>query len=298
MRRSLAAHLDHSGRTVDVVTATHAHEEHAGNLSWAADRTGAPLIVAPGIAALLATSPRLPFSRRLVIGTPSAIGPHRPLGDRLDLGGGDDGDADADADGAHLDVHGAPGHCDDHIVLHDADEGVLIAGDTFMGTHFSTPNPDVDSRRWIATLEGLLDLRVDVLVEGHGLVHTMRTDIADRPGVVDRRHPKDLLAAKLEFLRWVDGRVAEAERDGARSRAAVAYAFPWGRRWGWERAGADGLIRAATGGHFSRSELIRSFRRDDDRAVLPEVRELTLVPRAPPGAPDASRPGAPTNLDA
>ena len=60
---------------------------------------------------------------------------------------------------------------------------VLIAGDAFMAA-LATPNPDVDSLRWIDTLERLLALPIDVLVEGHGHIHTLRADIPSVRGVV------------------------------------------------------------------------------------------------------------------
>ena len=42
------------------------------------------------------------------------------------------------------------------LCLYDPKERILFAGDAFMGTYFSAPNPDVDSRAWIDTLRRLL----------------------------------------------------------------------------------------------------------------------------------------------
>ena len=97
----------------------------------------------------------------------------------------------------------APGHCDDHVVFYDPEEKLLLAGDAFMGAYFSTPNPDVDSRRWIQSLERLLALDIEILVEGHGHVHTLRADVPDRPGIVVRRDPKEEIREKLAYLRWL-----------------------------------------------------------------------------------------------
>ena len=57
-----------------------------------------------------------------------------------------------------------------------------------MGSYFATPNPDVDSRKWLARgYERLMELDIEILVEGHGHIHTLRSDIPDCP---ERRRPK------------------------------------------------------------------------------------------------------------
>src|SRR5262249_10880465 len=95
-----------------------------------------------------------------------------------------------DTKSGYLQVIATPGHCDDHVVLYDPKEKVLLAGDAFMGSYFATPNPDVDSRKWVASLQQLMALDIEILVEGHGHIHTFRVDIPDFPGVVIRQDPK------------------------------------------------------------------------------------------------------------
>lgn len=116
---------------------------------------------------------KLPWLRAVIIGQPPNLEPpFEILGDTLAT------------DVGQLQVIASPGHCDDHVVLYDPKEKVLLAGDAFMGTYFSTPNPDVDSRKWLDTLERLVQLDIDILVEGHGHIHSLRADIGDFPGVV------------------------------------------------------------------------------------------------------------------
>jgi glyoxylase-like metal-dependent hydrolase (beta-lactamase superfamily II) len=43
-----------------------------------------------------------------------------------------------DTESGYLQVIPTPGHCDDHVVLYDPKEKVLLAGDAFMGK--GTPN--------------------------------------------------------------------------------------------------------------------------------------------------------------
>ena len=72
MRRSLDRHL-RRGQPVAAVTATHAHEEHVGNLEWAAARTGAPLLLPARIEQSLRPATRIPRSRAAVIGPPPSL---------------------------------------------------------------------------------------------------------------------------------------------------------------------------------------------------------------------------------
>ena len=129
MRRSLARHLDQLKPRVSTIVATHAHEEHVGNLNWLSERTGAPVCVSEMTARFLTPFKKLPFLRAVVIGQPPNLQPpFQILGDTVGTGSGE------------LQVIASPGHCDDHVVLYDPEEKVLLAGDAFMGTYFSTPN--------------------------------------------------------------------------------------------------------------------------------------------------------------
>jgi glyoxylase-like metal-dependent hydrolase (beta-lactamase superfamily II)/predicted DCC family thiol-disulfide oxidoreductase YuxK len=273
MRQSVARHLRDAarrGQPVTAVTATHAHEEHVGNLEWAAGLAGAPLVLAPQVARRLRPAPPIPVMRAAVIGRPPSV--HGAVADAS---------PGITITEGHLEVLPAPGHSPDHVVFWDPEERVLLAGDSFMGAYFSSPNPDVDSAAWMNTLRRLLDLDVAVMVEGHGHVHTLRRDVPAVPCVVRRVDPRRAIERKLEFLTWLDMRIAEARADGRGDNAAVAACFPWGRRWSWERLAADEIARVTTIGEFSRHQLIRSFHRTADQ-VLPTVFEARLPQQDPP----------------
>jgi glyoxylase-like metal-dependent hydrolase (beta-lactamase superfamily II)/predicted DCC family thiol-disulfide oxidoreductase YuxK len=274
MRQSLARHLRDAarrGQPVTTVTATHGHEEHVGNLEWAARQAGAALALAPQVSQRLRPAAPIPVTRAAVIGRPPSL--------RGEVADASPGIAITEG---RLEVLPAPGHSPDHVVFWDPDERVLLAGDSFMGAYFSSPNPDVDARAWMATLRRLLDLDVAVMVEGHGHVHTLRQDVPAVPGVVQRVDPRRAIERKLEFLGWLDRRIAEARADGRSDNSAVAACFPWGRRWSWERLAADEIARVTTIGEFSRHQLIRSFRRAPD-LVLPTVFEARVAQRAGEG---------------
>ncbi len=262
MRNALRRHLDAQPIAIHAVTATHHHEEHSGNLEWLASRAGAKLLLTPGIRERLGTL-RVPRMRRMVIGQPPPIkGCVKPLGERV-----------ATATG-FLEAIPTPGHSDDHVCFYDPRFKLLFAGDSFMGGYFSSPNPDVDSLAWIETLERLIELGVEILVEGHGHIHTLSREIPDIPDVVIRCAPEVELRAKLDFFYWVRRQIEMGQREGMPPNAITATCFPWGRRWSWERFGADLAAQVLSGGEFSRAELVRSFQRRSDDEVMPEVYEI------------------------
>jgi hypothetical protein len=65
MRRSLARHLRQLNPKITKVIATHAHEEHVGNLNWLAEATGAPVYVSEMTARFLTPFKKLPWVRDL-----------------------------------------------------------------------------------------------------------------------------------------------------------------------------------------------------------------------------------------
>lgn len=264
MRRSLEEHLRQIKPKISKIVATHAHEEHVGNLNWLSRSTGAPIYVSELTAEFLMPFKKLPWVRATIIGQPPNLKePYDLVGEVIE------------SDSGELWVIATPGHCDDHIVLYDPREKLLLAGDAFMGSYFATPNPDVDSRRWIVSLERLMELDIEILVEGHGHIHTLRDDIPDFPGVVTRQDPKIAISQKLEYLRWLREQIDAGIQEQLSLRVIEASCFPWGRRTSWESCATDECIRLLSLGHFSRTELIRSFVRPN-LDPLPIVYEIRL----------------------
>lgn len=267
MRRSLARHLRRVNTKITKIVATHAHEEHVGNLNWLSDITGAPIYVSEMTARFLMPFKKLPWVRAAIIGQPPDLRPpFELLGERVDTETG------------NLLVVSTPGHCDDHIVLYDRKEKLLLAGDAFMGSYFATPNPDVDSHKWLVSLERLMELDIEILVEGHGHIHTLRADVPDFPGVVIRQDPKIAIAEKLDYMRWLRDQIESGFQEQLPVRVIEATCFPWGRRVSGESCATDECIRLLSLGHFSRTELVRSFVRTN-ADPLPTIYEVRMSGR-------------------
>jgi glyoxylase-like metal-dependent hydrolase (beta-lactamase superfamily II) len=264
MRNSLTRHLGRLKPKISKIVATHAHEEHVGNLNWLSNQAGAPIHLSAMTAQFLTPCKKLPWVRALIIGQPPNLRPpYQLLGDTLESQTGT------------LQVIPTPGHCDDHVVLYDPQDKLLIAGDAFMGSYFATPNPDVDSRKWLESLERLMALDIEIMVEGHGHIHTLRTDIPDFPGVVIRADPKAAIAQKLDYMRWLREQIEAGFDEQLPVRVIEASCFPWGNRTSWESCATDECIRLLSLGHFSRTELVRSFARNTTDA-LPTIYEVRL----------------------
>lgn len=75
MRRSLSRHLRRLKPKITKIVATHAHEEHVGNLNWLSKRSGAPVYVTELTAQFLTPFKKLPWVRSIIIGQPPDLQP-------------------------------------------------------------------------------------------------------------------------------------------------------------------------------------------------------------------------------
>ena len=90
-----------------------------------------------------------------------------------------------------------------------------------------------------------------------------------------RENPRDLLESKLLYLRWLRTQIEAGIHEGLCGTVVEATCFPWNRRHNWESFPKNELIRLLSFGHFSRSELVRSFvRTDASGEVFPTVYQM------------------------
>jgi len=277
MKTSILRHLRSQRKKPSVAVATHAHEEHCGNLEAVARAEDIRNLATASAISALKDLPLLPFMRRLVIGQPERISRIDILPSCLRL-----------QNETEVVVVPTPGHCAEHVSLFIPSEKLLIAGDAFMGTHFLSPNDDVDHHAWITTLESLSRLDIEVMVEAHGHVHTLRTDVLgelEKSGlglIASRRSPRELIQSKLEFVQWINEQIILGEHEGLSPHGLQATVFPWTQRWSYETWIQDSFAALLSGREFGRHKVVRSFRPPQPGvSALPLVFELRWMNNTP-----------------
>ena len=254
-RKRLSRYLKQSGQTVHAVFATHAHEEHVGNVVLSSELTGGAIYGTEVTLNALRQPESLSWMRRTFIGQPlpAVHADLRRVGSEFET------------PRVHLAVIESPGHCAGHASLFDTSRGILFAGDSFLHTVFTSPNKDVSGGDWIATLERYEALEIKTMVSTHGNVYSVDPKIAWRPFVVERTAPGEMIRDKLRFLRWARDVVAEGERRSLPYGVIEACLFPWHRWWSWQNWFTDESGRLFSGGEFSRTHFIRSLSRTPQR---------------------------------
>ena len=155
------------GAALTAIVLSHHHRDHIGHAERLRARFGAPLMAHPETAA------RLVFEI------------DRPL---------DDGDVVSFDEGRSLTAFFTPGHAPGHLVLRDAEAGVVYAGDMIAGegTILIEPEDGGDMRAYLRSLERLRDDICgpnSVLVPSHG-------PVIERPGaactaLIAHRHRRE-----------------------------------------------------------------------------------------------------------
>ena len=131
-------------RAPAAIVLTHHHTDHVGAAAWLAAARQLPIYAHPKTAALL---PGLPIE---------------PLADGQVLRGSDDSD-----DGWQI-VH-TPGHASGHIILYEAQRGLVVGGDLVasVGTIVVDP-PDGHMATYLDTLARVRELDAKTLLPSHG----------------------------------------------------------------------------------------------------------------------------------
>lgn len=143
---ALAAALGAEAGPLALVLVTHHHPDHQGGLAQVE-------ALAPGTPLLKRPHPK------------DLVAPARAL-----AGGGDGRPPETiEVDGARLVALYTPGHASDHLCFYWAAARALFTGDLVLGgTTVTIPAGDGDLSAYLASLERLLALDLDVLYPGHG----------------------------------------------------------------------------------------------------------------------------------
>ena len=129
------------------IVITHSHQDHVGGLAALLRRFPVDVLAHPATLAHLRSSGRL------------APGAGVPLEDRQVIALGD----------AALRVLYTPGHAEGHLVLHDGEAGVVVAGDLISGLSTILIDPEQgDMAAYTASLARVRDVGAHTLLPGHG----------------------------------------------------------------------------------------------------------------------------------
>jgi hydroxyacylglutathione hydrolase len=236
--------------SISMVLCTHYHEEHIGNAASAAKLLSVPIYGTRRTIEEIRNPSIIPFYRSRYFGQPNPCDGDvelRELPDRIETKDGP------------LIVIPASGHCEDHVAFYCPLNKILFSGDSFMEVLLTYPNAEVNASRWIATLERYRELDVDMVLEGHGELHTISPKIPAVRGLVVRESPQAIFEQKLAFLRWAMDAVEYGRQQRMDSKLIEACLFqpvlPWSRTT-WFR---DESFRFYSFGEFSRSQFVRSF---------------------------------------
>jgi len=131
------------GRRVTAIAVTHGHRDHTAGAAEVRRRLGVPLLAHPALAAKLGADRALTDGETLELNAPSGAW--------------------------RLRAHFTPGHTSDHVVFHEPDRGVLIAGDLFstLSTVVIDP-PDGELNAYMHSLARVTALPARVIFPGHG----------------------------------------------------------------------------------------------------------------------------------
>lgn len=104
---------------IEKIVHTHFHEDHTGNTAYLSQRYGVPSYIHPESVARCRKKADLPLYRHLFWGKRDAFAP-LALPETIEN------------KGIKWEVIPTPGHCEDHVVLLDHEQGRLFTGDLFL----------------------------------------------------------------------------------------------------------------------------------------------------------------------
>jgi len=181
---------------------------------------GLPVAAPPQAVPILAAPPRLAFYRRLIWGQPGGVAA-RPLGGAVETGR------------YRFEVIPTPGHCPDHVCFFEPREGWLFSGDLFVHRRVRYLRAGEDALATLRSLRSALELRPRLLICAHaGIVEDACAAIED----------------KIAYWEGLAGQARTLRGQGLSLRQITSQLL-----------GAEDRMAWATGGHFSKRNLIRSL---------------------------------------
>ncbi len=221
--RELIGALD--GLVVTTIVNTHSHEDHVAANSALQAKYGANIVAHERALPILANpglKPLRPY-QRIMWGYPP---PSQGLAVPPFL----------ETNRRRFQVIHTPGHSPDHICLFEQREGWLFTGDAYIGGFDRSLRADYNIWEIIDSLKRLVALKPKIIFPGSGTV---------------RHNPVEELVRKIDYLEKTGLRVHELHRKGWSRRSIRRELF-----------GPEGFIAYFTLGHFTGSNLVRSYIED------------------------------------
>ncbi len=199
---------------------THHHEDHSGNAAAALKQFGIPGYAHPLAVEKMHSGFSLHPYRLVMFGKPGTC-ELQPIAPRIET------------PNYVFDVYKTTGHADDHICLHEPNQGWLFSGDLYLGRRVQVGKKEESIPLQIASLEKLLTLDFDQLY----CCHLPRLT-----------QGKTYLREKYDFLVSSRDTILELNRRGL-SMGEIRKEMRWPEKWLW---------RALTLNDVSATHLINS----------------------------------------
>ncbi len=234
--RSLKKYFnENKNYSIEKIVISHAHEDHYGNAVLMQDFFPDAKVLAHKKAIKEIKYPKQKSFYRYFI-----FGPDIPIDVEILE------DKTISTNHRDLEVVFTPGHTPGHIVLYDKQNRVLLSGDLFISEDVDTQLHEVNGMDWIRSLEDILRLDLDYILDGHGKI-------------LKSNECQNSLCRKMEYLKVINMKVvSEIEKGPISEKELLVSVFndsslvnKYTMREGW--------MSAITGGDFSRSHLVRSF---------------------------------------
>ncbi len=196
------------------VVVTHWHEDHSGNAEALAS-LGVPLVMHRECERLLREAPEIRAYRRIVWSSaPRLVSPLIAF------------------DALPLQVLHMPGHTNGHMVVYDAERGIVVSGDLFLGVKVRVAHEHERPLLLAQSLRRVAALRPAWLLDAH------RGPVAN---------PAPLLEAKAAWLEQTAGEVMALHARGLHERAIASRVF-----------GREPFVGFVSRGEYSKVGLVRA----------------------------------------
>jgi glyoxylase-like metal-dependent hydrolase (beta-lactamase superfamily II) len=222
-------------KSIRYIVNSHSHEDHCGNNQRLLELCpGATVYAHPLARSEMIFPSERPWYRRFLFG-PEIPHPVTRVPDEITL-----------SSGRRLQSLETPGHTPGHICLFDPGAGLLLSGDLYVAETLDSQLHGVSGPAWIQSLRAVLELEIETLLDGHGLIF-------------QGPEARQRLQTKLQFLEVLRDRVHQSIRQGPRRLSQVVAEISQDRDLVNLISMNEGWMNLITAGDFSRSNLVRSF---------------------------------------